>query len=64
MSERFKYWVAKVTYRAWHPLVVIVLMHCYRSHIVTSEQLHEILAKLDRTQPHYALRKAYKRCLP
>lgn len=63
MKEKLKFKIAMITYRAWHPLVFMVLSHCYRKNVIDSNQLHEILAKLDRTQEHFALEKASKHSL-
>ena len=59
MKERIKYMIASMTYRAWHPLVIIVLAHCHRQRVITCEQWYSISAMLDRTQPrYYALKMA------
>lgn len=64
MKERLKFRIAMLTYKAWHPLVVLVLIYCKRKCIITDAQLYEITAMLDRTQKHFAIEKASRHCLP
>lgn len=64
MKNRLIYALAMLTYRAWHPLVNMVLSHCQRRGIINDAQWHEIAARLDRTQVHCCLRQAAMRALP
>lgn len=52
-----KKFIAKITYRFWHPLVMSAICQlCPLT--INSRQLHEILARLDRTQKkHFRLWK-------
>jgi hypothetical protein len=58
IKRKLLYAVAMLTYPVWHKLVVIVMFHCDQKHIINDAQLHEILARLDKTQVQCCLKKA------
>jgi hypothetical protein len=46
------------TYPIWKKPVGRILNHAYQKQIINSEQLHELAAMFDRTQPkHYLMEK-------
>lgn len=48
----------RLTYNIWHKPVFKIICGAYQSGIINSYQMHELLARFDRTQKkHYAMEK-------
>lgn len=56
--KKIKLLILDWTYPIWHPPLVKIICECQQKMIINNDQLHEILARFDRTQrSHYLMRK-------